>query len=238
MKLYGSPMSPFTARVRFSLYYKDLPFEQIKPSSLGGMKSDAFLAVNPLGKIPVLEPQPGVRIPESDVIVNFLEDAFPQRPLLPQDPVDRARVRAVARICDLYILSRLLWNGLAVAMPISLHRQPATLEPSIVDREYGELGRALDNLEYFMADAGPFAMGSQPTIADGAILPYLIFIAYAEQVLERPELLSGRPKLSGYIDRVAGQDSALARTKAEVDQALLDRRQEVAANAANQGATH
>jgi glutathione S-transferase len=50
--LFSSPLSPYSARVKISLRYKDIGFEPVKPSSLGGMTSPRFLAVAPLGRIP------------------------------------------------------------------------------------------------------------------------------------------------------------------------------------------
>jgi glutathione S-transferase len=220
-------MSPFSARAKFSLYYKNIDFKPVKPSSLGGMKSPAFLAVNPIGKIPVLELEDGTQIPESDSIVEYLEDRFPERSLRPDDLTRRAKARVVARIADLYVLNPLLRNGLALMMPISLHRQTLPMDVKVVDREYAALAQTLIALEGYMVPDGPFAMGERPSVADGALTPYLVFIAYAQQIFGRPELLGERPLLAHYLDRVAAADPALKRTREEVEGGLRDRKIEI-----------
>jgi glutathione S-transferase len=199
----------------------------VKPSSLGGMKSAAFLAVNPIGKIPVLELEDGTQIPESDSIVEYLEDRFPERSLRPDDLPRRALARAVARIADLYVLNPLLRNGLALMMPISLHRQTLPVDVTVVDREYAALAQTLTAIEGYMVPDGPFAMGERPSVADGALTPYLVFVAYAQQLFGRPELLGERPLLADYLDRVAAADPALKRTREEVEGGLRDRRIEI-----------
>jgi glutathione S-transferase len=224
-------MSPFSARAKFSLYYKNIDFKPVKPSSLGGMKSSAFLAVNPLGRIPVLELEDGVKIPESDSIVEYLEDRFPERPLRPDDLTQRAMSRVVARICDLYVLNPLLRNGLALMMPISLHRKTSPVDSQVVDRECAALAQTLTALERYMASDGPFALGARPTIADGALTPYLVFVAYAQELFGRPELLGERPSLADYLDRAAAADPAVKRTREEVEGGLRDRRIEIESGA-------
>jgi glutathione S-transferase len=216
-------MSPFSARAKFSLYYKNLDFKQVKPSSLGGMTSAAFLAINPIGKIPVLELESGVQIPESDSIVEYLEDRFPERSLRPEDLTLRAMSRVVARMADLYVLNPLLRNGLALMMPISLHRATSPVDHKIVDREYAALSKTLATLETYMVAEGPFAMGERPTVADGALTPYLVFVDYAQKIFGRPELLGERPLLAGYLDRVAAADPAIKRTREEVEGGLRER---------------
>jgi glutathione S-transferase len=82
-----------------------------------------------------------------------------------------------------------------------------------------------------MAEKGPFALGEHPSTADGALAPYLTFIEYAGQVVGRPEFLTSQRKLGGYLERASAAEPAFERTRAEVVQALIDRRGEVAANA-------
>ena len=122
MKLYTSPLSPYSARVRASLYYKGLQAEMIKPSSLGGMTSSAFREITPIGKIPVLVLDDGFTITESDSIVEFLEELHPHPALRPANPLLRARARMLSRIVELYVMGAIV--GLQPMMPISLHQAP------------------------------------------------------------------------------------------------------------------
>lgn len=229
MKLYASPLSPFSARVRFSLYFKNIPFEQVKPSSLGGMRSPGFLAVTPLGKIPVLETDSGWRLPESDVIVEYLEDAVPNPSLRPEGPESIAAARLLSRLSDLYLLMRLLHGGLTSMMPVASNRKPDPPDETVVQREWEEVSKALDHIEHFMANRGPFALGENPSTADGALIPYLVFVDNAARFFGRSEWPGSRPRLSNYLDAVSAAEPAAARVRGEVEQALIDRRGEIEA---------
>lgn len=106
---YGSG-SPFAWRVWLALEHKQLPYE-LKLMSLqnGELKKAEFLAINPRGKVPVLVDD-GLIIRESAVIVEYLEERYPDRPIFPTNPQDRATVRIlIAEINNcLYPLARRL----------------------------------------------------------------------------------------------------------------------------------
>ena len=90
MKLYGADVCPFVHRARLALAEKGLEHEYVAIDLRN--KPDWYHEVLPTGKVPLLEHQ-GNRIWESHVVCEYLEDAFPQKPLLPQDPGQRAQVR-------------------------------------------------------------------------------------------------------------------------------------------------
>ncbi len=96
MKLYSANLSPYSARARLAIYAKGLDVEIAPPP--GGLKSPEYLALNPMGKAPSLELADGTVIPESEIVVEYLEDAFPARPLRPAKPADAARARVLARL--------------------------------------------------------------------------------------------------------------------------------------------
>ena len=64
---------------------------------------DAYYAKNPTGKYPCLEFDDGTFLSETKVILNYLEDAYPEVPLLPKNSRDRARVRELMEVIDLYL---------------------------------------------------------------------------------------------------------------------------------------
>src|ERR1700693_5705502 len=101
LQLFSADISPFAARVRIAIYYKHLPFEDLGMPR-AGLKSAEFLAINPMGKIPVLILSGGRAIAESETILDYLDDAHPERPLRPASPVDRAQMRTVMRVTDNY----------------------------------------------------------------------------------------------------------------------------------------
>lgn len=87
MKLYDAPRCPYCARVRITLAEKRLSYESIEIdlSNRPGWLYD----FNPSGRVPVLDD--GFVLPESAVIMGYLEERYPDPPLLPDDPVERAK---------------------------------------------------------------------------------------------------------------------------------------------------
>jgi glutathione S-transferase len=101
MQLISLPVSPFAARVRIALYAKELDVTVVPPPA-GWPHS--LHSLGPIGRVPVLICDDGV-IPESQVILEYLEEAFPNtRPLLPRSLEERARVRLISRVVDLYLM--------------------------------------------------------------------------------------------------------------------------------------
>src|SRR5678815_4968494 len=101
MKLCGFPISNYYNKVHIAMLEKGLPFEldaECKPS-----QKDDFLARTPMGKIPFLELDGGAQLSESQVICEYLEDAYPQKPLYPRDPLERARVRELISFMELHM---------------------------------------------------------------------------------------------------------------------------------------
>ena len=139
MKLYSVGLSPFAARVRAAIYARGLDIEIVAPPATG-TKSPEYLALNPMGKIPVLVLDDGATIPESDTIVEYLEDAFAQNPLRPADPAAAAKARLVARVAELYV-----WPHLSALFP---QMNPKTRDQAVVDAAIGEAqGGGLTHLE-------------------------------------------------------------------------------------------
>ena len=88
--LYDAPRCPYCARVRIVLAEKAVPYEVVE---IDLSDRPAWLyEKNPAGRVPVLE-EDDRPLPESAVIMEFLEERYPEPPLLPADPADRADVR-------------------------------------------------------------------------------------------------------------------------------------------------
>jgi glutathione S-transferase len=163
MKLYGSFGSPFVARVVLFARLKGLDLVPEAPPG-GNLKSPEFLALNPIGKIPVLNID-GFGLPESEVICEYLEDAHPSNPVIPALPVDAARARLLSRFYDLYIYPQV--------SVLYKNMNPATRDPAAVTAALDSLNKTFGYIEHYLG-VGPFAVGAAPTSAECALLPAFI----------------------------------------------------------------
>src|SRR5215813_10838125 len=92
---YGSG-SPYAWKVWLALEHKAIPYElKVLSFDKGDTKAPAFRAVNPRGKVPTIVDD-GFALWESGVIMEYLEEKYPQKPLLPKDAKARATVRRLA----------------------------------------------------------------------------------------------------------------------------------------------
>jgi glutathione S-transferase len=163
MKLYGALASPYVARVVLFSQIKGIDLPQAAIPG-GTPSSPEYRALTPIGKMPALEVD-GKCIPESEVICEFLEDAFPDKSGLPADAYGRAQSRSISRIVDIYM------------SPISslLARQvnPEKRDAAVVAENAEALAKVWAYFEHFMGD-GPFAVGSTPTLGDCALGPHMV----------------------------------------------------------------
>jgi glutathione S-transferase len=172
MKLYGTDLSPFVQRVKMQIAAKGLDVDYLPPPG-GGLKSTEFLAINPIGKIACLITDSEMALPESEVILEYLEDAFTKPPLRPRKPEERAVVRLISRINDIYV-------GPAMAKVFGLlspDRNPDATKAALADvnTALGHLDRALAGKKH--------AAGNKFTLADCTITPSLFFVVRLLPVL-------------------------------------------------------
>lgn len=158
IKLYGGIASPYVARVAMFARIKgiDLPLSEAPG---GNIKSPAYLALNPIGKMPTLDVD-GKGLGESSIICEYLEDVYPKSPGLPADPLDRARSRLVARIVDLYIAP--------AVSPLFRQVNPEKRDQAVVDNAAKEIAKTYGYAEHAM-NTGPFVVGATPTLGDCAL---------------------------------------------------------------------
>jgi maleylacetoacetate isomerase/maleylpyruvate isomerase len=165
MKLYTYFRSSAAYRVRIALHLKNVPFESVPVSLVKGEHtSDAYAAVNPQKRVPSLD-LGGAVLVQSPAILEYLDEAYPELPLLPAGAVPRARVRAACALiaCDIHPL-----NNLA---PLNYLKQQLGQSQEAADAWYVHWVRqGFDALEQ-MLEPGPFAFGSRPTLADVYLVP-------------------------------------------------------------------
>jgi maleylacetoacetate isomerase len=165
MKLYTYFRSSAAYRVRIALNLKGLPYEAV-PIHLLKKEQNApdYLAVNPQGRVPSLDLDGTVLI-QSPAILEYLEEIHPEPPLLPFDPVARARVRASCALiaCDIHPL-----NNIGVLRYI---KHAFGQEQAAIDDWYRHwIVEGFTALEQLI-EPGPFAFGPTPTLADVYLVP-------------------------------------------------------------------
>ena len=169
MKLHGYFRSSASYRVRIALNLKDLRAEQV-PHHLrkGEQCAPAYLAINPQGLVPALEDDAGGVLTQSLAIIEWLDETHPEPPLLPKDPLRRAKVRAFAQAlaCDTHPVQNL--KVLARLRELKLPEEQVTGWAGWANRE------GLIACEKLIAgESGPFCFGATPTIADLCLIPQL-----------------------------------------------------------------
>ena len=167
--LYDYYRSSAAYRVRIALNLKGIPYES-RPVNLlhSEQRGDEYRALNPQGLVPMLEID-GHRLTQSLSIMVYLDQVYPEHPLMPRDPVDGAHVRAMALTiaCDIHPL-----NNLRVLKYLS---NELGLPQEERDAWYIHwIREGLPALETLAKPgAGKFLFGDQPTIADVCLVPQL-----------------------------------------------------------------
>jgi len=165
MKLYTYFRSSAAYRARIALNLKGLPYEAVPIHLLKKEQSAPdYLAVNPQGRVPSLDLDGTVLI-QSPAILEYLEEVHPEPPLLPSDPVGRARVRAICALvaCDIHPL-----NNIGVLRYI---KRAFGQEQAAIDDWYRHwIVEGFTALEQLI-ESGPFAFGPTPTLADVYLVP-------------------------------------------------------------------
>ena len=99
LKLYGFSISNYYNVVKVALLEKGVPFEEV--AAWTPLKDD-FLRKSPMGKVPFMETPDGV-FTESQVMLDYLDEAHPEPTLLPGDTFRRAKTREISRVIELYL---------------------------------------------------------------------------------------------------------------------------------------
>lgn len=169
LTLYDYFRSSAAYRVRIALRLKGLSYDQI-PIHLvrggGEHLSEAYRAINPQRRVPALAvDEDRTILIQSLAILEWLEEIFPEPPLLPADPLCRARCRAVAAIvaCDIHPLNN--------TSTIKYLRQTLGCDQPAIDAWYAHwISEGFSAIET-MIDPKPFAMGEAVSLADLYITP-------------------------------------------------------------------
>jgi maleylacetoacetate isomerase len=168
MKLYSFFRSSASYRVRIALALKGLKYEtaSIKFSE-NAHRSDAYRKINPQKRLPALQLDDGSVLIQSLAIIEYLEETHPQPALLPKNPAERARVRAVAQIvsCDIHPLNNLGTRQVLTGMFGADDEKLGEWATYWIQEGFAAIDRLLE--------PGPFAFGDTITLADLCIVPQM-----------------------------------------------------------------
>jgi len=167
MKLYEYFRSSASYRVRIALNLKSVSAETIQIHLLrngGEQFAPAFRAINPQARVPAMVLDDGTTLIQSPAILEWLEETFPNPPLLPRDPIARGRIRAMAALiaCDIHPL-----NNLAV---LAYLREHFAADEAAIGTWYRRwIATGFEALEQMVG--APFAAGKSVTLADVYLVP-------------------------------------------------------------------
>src|SRR2546428_7381080 len=152
LRLCGFQLSNYHKKVRIALLDKGIEFQE--DPTCTPKQTDEYLARSPMGKAPFLELDSGRRLSESEVICEFLEDSYPQKPLLPKDPLERAKVRELITHMELHmeLVTRRVYPAVFMGRSVSDEGKQA------VEKDLPRGIRGFNALAKF----GPYVAGSGP----------------------------------------------------------------------------
>ena len=203
LRLCGFRFSNYHNKVRLVLLEKGVEHEEDdaqKPS-----QDDAFVERSVLGKVPFLEVDGSV-LTESDVICEYLEDAYPLRPLLPREPLARAKVRELNRCIELHLelVARRLYAEAFFGGKVS----DGTKRDVERTLEKGVRGLAR------FAKFDPYIAGAELTLADCAAFVHLPIVSLATKIIYGRDVLEPIGPLKNYL-RMLGERECFARVTRE-----------------------
>lgn len=209
LTVYDHPLSPYAQKVKISLLEKGIAFEAPLPTGIGsGTTNNDFAASNPRGEVPSLI-DGDLAIFDSTIILEYIEDKYPEPAMLPESPAERARVRMLEDVMDTHY-EAINWGLSEVAnfgrggteLGPTLNQAAATQTASF----HRWLEQQLQTRDYF--NGSDFGWG------DLAVIPYIN--GSAGFGLAPPE----GSRLRAWMEKVNERPSVVAVTKAAAEVAM------------------
>jgi glutathione S-transferase len=214
IKLCGFALSNYYNKVKLVLLEKEIPFTE---ELVWADRSPGLLEKSPLGKVPYIETEHGA-LCESQVITDYLEAAFPEKPLMPADPFAAAKVRELIAFIELHLelVARELYGKAFFGGTASEETRTR------VQKQLKRNIKAFAKLTRF----GPYIAGAELTMADLVALVHLPLVSMATKAIYGEDMLADLPvrdylKMLGEretvrkvnLDRKENQALAAARPK-------------------------
>ena len=199
--LVGFAVSNYYNKVKIALLEKGVPFDE---ELNWAAKDEPTLACSPLGKVPFVRTPQG-SLCESQVIVEYVEEAWPTPSLMPADPFERAKVRELVTFIELHLelVARRLYPQAYFG---------AQVDEAVIAATRAELER---NVAAFarLARFAPCVAGEAFTIADCAAIVHLPLVSGASKAVWGEDVLAGTPARE-YVRRM-GERPSVQRVNAD-----------------------
>jgi glutathione S-transferase len=200
LKLCGFAASNYYNKVKIALLEKGLAFEEVL-TWIG----QTDLQASPLGKVPYLITEQGA-LCESEVIMNYLEDAYPEHPLLPSDPFAKAKVRELDTFLELHLelVARQLYPQAFFGGKVS---------DKTIEKVEAQLTKNIAAFTQLARFDTPFLAGSSMTLADCAAYVHLPVVSGATKQIYGRDFLAELP-VRDYLKRL-GEKPYMAQVNAD-----------------------
>lgn len=212
MELYFAYPSTYSQKVLLGLYEKGVEFTPKLVNLMDEAEREKYRELYPIGKIPLLVGNDGRHIPESTIILEYIEDTFPEEPkLIPNDVEQARRVRFLDRMCDLYL------NDQVVNIIFESMKPENERNQELIDKSSEQLGVLYGLLNEQLTDK-KYLAGDTFTMADCAAIPPLYYArsfaefsifehigAYWERIQEHPSWKRVHSEAAPYIKAILGE---------------------------------
>ena len=171
MKLYNYFRSSASFRVRIALELKGLAYDYVPVHLVKGEhRQPQYAAMSPALLVPALQLDTGEHLGQSMAIIEYLDETHPEPPLLPRDPLARARVRALAQLiaCEIHPL-----NNLRVLKYLVRELKVEEEAKNTWYRHWVRDGLEAFERELSQLPAGTYCFGDTPTLADCCLVPQI-----------------------------------------------------------------
>lgn len=187
LKLCGFAVSNYYGKVKLALLEKEIPFEE---ELVWSAKTGDMLPRSPMGKVPFITTETG-NLSESQAINEYLEDRYPQHPMFPAEPFERAKVREMCVLLDLY----LEWPARRLYPEAFFGGKVSDETKAAVKKDLEKGINALARLARF----SPYIMGERMTYADFSAVTHLPLVSLATKTIYGADMLEGMPQVKPYV---------------------------------------